>query len=282
MPLNKTSHVVVDNHVIFSKHLNRDVIIDFYLPTNVADPEEMSLLLINDGQDLPKMPFKTILNDLYVADKIYPLLCVGIHCSNDRKNEYAIASTLDYKGRGTKAHAYHTFIFDELLPFIRDTCMVSSFKEKCFCGFSLGALSALDIVWSRPQEFTKVGLFSGSFWWRIVSQHDITFDEDKHRIMHNQIRNGGFYPWLKFFFETGTLDETADRNNNGVIDAIDDTVSLIYELVLKGYDKEKDIKYLEIKDGKHDVPTWGRAFPAFLEWGWGRREGKFNKWYTPY
>ncbi|MBA2563066.1 MAG: hypothetical protein H0V14_09180, partial [Chitinophagaceae bacterium] len=79
-----------------------------------------------------------------------------------------------------------------------------------------------------------------------------------------------YYPWLKFFFETGTLDETADRNKNGVIDAIDDTISLIYELVLKGYDKETDIKYFEMKDGRHDVPTWGRAFPEFLKWGWGK------------
>jgi esterase/lipase superfamily enzyme len=148
--------------------------------------------------------------------------------------------------------------------------MVQSFKEKSFCGFSLGALSALDIVWNHPEEFTKIGLFSGSFWWRTVSQDDVLFDEDKHRIMQQQIRNGSYYPWLKFFFETGTLDETADRNKNGVIDAIDDTISLIYELVLKGYDKETDIKYFEMKDGRHDVPTWGRAFPEFLKWGWGK------------
>ena len=75
--------------------------------------------------------------------------------------------------------------------------------------------------------------------------------------------------WLNFFFEVGTLDETADRNNNGIIDAIDDTISLIDELVAKGYDREKDIKYVELKEGRHDVPTWAKAFPAFLQWGWG-------------
>ena len=264
------SHIVKERHVISSVHLGREVKVDFYLPVNVPYAKEMNLLLINDGQDLPTMNFKKILNKLYSAEKIQPILCVGIHCSEDRKNEYGTAAMLDYKGRGTKAGKYHKFIFNELLPFIRETSPVSFFKEKSFCGFSLGALSAFDIVWSHPQEFTKIGSFSGSFWWRTVNQHDILFDEEKHRIMHQQIRAGGYYPWLKFFFETGTLDEVADRNNNGVIDAIDDTVSLIYELVLKGYDKEKDIKYLEIKDGRHDVHTWGRAFPIFLEWGWGR------------
>ncbi|HEY8687905.1 MAG TPA: hypothetical protein VIM07_01620 [Chitinophagaceae bacterium] len=70
-----------------------------------------------------------------------------------------------------------------------------------------------------------------------------------------KIRNGDNYPWLKFFFETGTKDETADRNGNGIIDAIDDTISLMDELVLKGYNRAGDIKYLELKEGKHDVAT---------------------------
>lgn len=266
--MSKTDDIIINNSVISSDYLKREVKLDFYLPSNLPVSKHTPLLLINDGQDLPVMNFEHILNNLYAADKIQPLLCVGIHCGEDRKNEYGTAKTLDYKGRGTKAALYHKFIFNELLPLVRDTFSVRAFKEKSFCGFSLGALSALDIVWNHPREFTKVGLFSGSFWWRTLHQHDTSFDEDKHRIMHQQVRNDDFYPGLKFFFQTGALDETADRNNNGVIDAIDDTVSLIYELVSKGYDMERDIKYLELTDGRHDVPTWGRAFPYFLEWGW--------------
>jgi hypothetical protein len=87
-----------------------------------------------------------------------------------------------------------------------------------------------------------------------------------------QVKEGGFYPWLNFFFETGTLDETMDRNNNGVIDSIDDTVSLIDILVAKGYDRQKDIQYLELKDGRHDIATWAKAMPVFLKWGWGMKD----------
>ena len=270
MQMDKATRVLQQNHVIFSTYLDREVKVDLYFPAEVLDLKEISLLLINDGQDLQKMNFKNILEGLYFSDKIGPVLFAGIHCGSDRRNEYATAKILDYKGRGTKAAAYTEFIFKELLPVIKNTFPAHSFKEKAFCGFSLGALSALDIVWNHPHEFTKVGLISGSFWWRTVSQDDTLFDEEQHRIMHKQIREGGYYPWLKFFFETGTLDETADRNNNGVIDAIDDTISLINELVLKGYDREKDIKYLEIKDGRHNIETWAKAFPEFLMWGWGR------------
>jgi len=39
--------------------------------------------------------------------------------------------------------------------------------------------------------------------------------------------------------------------------------------VKKGYSKTRDVKYLELADGRHDVPTWARAFPDFLKWGRG-------------
>ncbi len=262
---------LTETHVLNSDLLKRDVILDFYLPPQPAAAGDISLLLINDGQDLRTMDFEKILEELYSDETVSPLFCVGIHCSADRKNEYGTAKFLDFKGRGAKALFYQRFIFEELFPFIEITYSAFSFNEKSFCGFSLGGLNALDIVWNYPGEFSRAGIFSGSLWWRNVSQDDPAFDERNHRIMHNQIRNGKYVPWLKFFFETGTLDETADRNKNGIIDSIDDTLSLIEELVTKGYDPSTDIHYLEIKDGRHDVATWGRAFPEFLKWGWGRK-----------
>ncbi len=260
--------IVVEQSIITSVFLKRDVIIDAYLPKNIAQPETLPLLLINDGQDLPKMPFDDMLDKLIAQNEIEPLLCIGIYCGADRRNEYATANRLDYKGRGTKAAAYTNFVFEELLPFIQEKYFIASFKEKSFAGFSLGALSAMDIVWNHAEEFAKVGSFSGSFWWRSKS-YKAGYNEDTDRIMHAQIRNGNFYPWLKFFFECGALDETKDRNKNGVIDSIDDTIDLIKELTDKGYPDES-IQYLELADGTHDVPTWARAFPAFLKWGWGK------------
>ena len=266
----KTQGIIVINHVFSSEYLDREVKVDCYIPTAVTDPSSLSLLLINDGQDLRTMQFEKILDDLNKKRSIEPLFCVGIHCSPDRKNEYGTAKILDYKGRGAKSSLYTRFIMEELLPYLRETYSIYSFKQKAFAGFSLGGLCALDIVWNHPQEFFIAGAFSGSFWWRDKDQDDKDFNEETDRIMHRQIREGGFYPWLNLFFEVGTKDETADRNNNGVIDSIDDTRSLIKELTLKGYEEGKNICYLELKDGKHDVPTWAKAFPAFLTWGWGK------------
>jgi enterochelin esterase-like enzyme len=125
------------------------------------------------------------------------------------------------------------------------------------------------VAWKYPKIFSKVGVFSGSLWWRSRDLDD-AYNEDTDRIMHRLIREGSYHKGLKFFFQTGNLDEKMDRNNNGIIDSIDDTLGLIAELEAKGYSREKDIEYLELPEGRHDVPTWAKAFPAFLKWGWGK------------
>ena len=272
MAVQKVSVIKVVHHHITSAYLKREVIVDCYFPRELLLLQNISMLLVNDGQDLVKMHFEQILEELVVTNSIAPIFCVAMHCSEDRKNEYGTAKIIDFKGRGAKAAAYTSFIFEELLPYIRKEYLQVSFREKSFAGFSLGGLSALDIVWNHPHEFVRVGVFSGSLWWRDKDQDDDDFDEELHRIMHRQIREGTYASWLKFFFEVGTKDETADRNHNGIIDAIDDTISLIDELEKKGYRNNNDIYYLELADGKHDVPTWAIAFPDFLKWGWGRKK----------
>jgi enterochelin esterase-like enzyme len=260
--------IFTEQQTIWSEQLDRDVVVDCYLPRNISQPETLPLLLVNDGQDLPKFQFEEMLEELVANKVIEPLVVVAIYCGNDRKNEYGTSFITDYLGRGAKAKEYNEFIFNELLPFIRTTYKLPQVREKAFAGFSLGALSAMDIVWNKPGEFTKSGLFSGSFWWRTKEVGD-SYTEDLDRIMHQQVRAGKPAPWLKFFFQCGTDDEAADRNNNGIIDSIDDTRDLIDELVNKGYTYPGDIYYYEMEGGRHDVPTWGQAMPEFLKWGWG-------------
>jgi len=201
-----------------SLHLDRIVETDFFLPMISEASRDVSLLLINDGQDLGTVGLEGMLDDLYERELIRPLICVGIHAGADRKMEFGTAGQPDYLGRGVKAEAYTRFVFEELIPMTRRRWSIPVFREKAFAGFSLGALSAMDIVWHHPEEFARVGLFSGSFWWRSRNKGDANFDEARDRIMQREVREGGYYPWLKFFFECGTEDEKEDRNGNGVID----------------------------------------------------------------
>jgi enterochelin esterase-like enzyme len=274
MQVEKSIRILQESLSLESNKLNRAVRIDLYwsaaADSSALLPQETSLLLINDGQDLEKLGLAGILEDLYGRGLLSPLLCAGIHAGPERIMEYGTVETPDCQGRGARAADYTRCVLEEVIPAIRRHFEAAEFKDKAFAGFSLGALSAMDIVWNHPQEFARAGLFSGSFWWRNRDKTDPQYNERTDRIMQCQVRSGGYYPWLKFFFECGTEDELEDRNGNGIIDSIDDTQDLIKELTVKGYVPERDIRYLEIAGGHHDVTTWARAFPAFLQWGWGR------------
>lgn len=266
MPLSAINNI--EQRLVYSEYLEREVIIDVYLSEQPIKKKSLEILLINDGQDLRTMDFSAILNSLVASQSIEPLVCVGIHCGANRMHEYGTICRADYKGRGSKAGVYSKFIFDELLPFIQSEFHFASFKEKSFAGFSLGGLSALDIVWNYANEFSRVGVFSGALWWRRRGYEDEGYNWEKDRIMHLQVQKGAIKPGLRFFFECGKFDETADRNNNGIIDSIEDTTDLIAALKDIGYNDD-DIFYLQLEDGHHNVETWGRAFPEFLKWGWG-------------
>ncbi len=260
--------MIVEQRALASRHLKRQVVVDLYLPKDIADPSGLSLLLLNDGQDLEDMPFAPLVEGLIRTGATGPLVAVGIHANKHRKSEYGTSSQADFAGRGERADAHRLFVVEELLPFIRRSYAVPRFRQVVFGGFSLGGLSAIDIAWRHPELFSAAAVFSGSLWWRSRDLGE-GYDDDQHRIIHQVIRAGDFHPGLRFYFTTGSLDETADRNGNGIIDSIDDTQDLIRELKDKGY-TDADIHYVNFEDGRHDVPTWARALPHFLCWCFGK------------
>ena len=265
MLLDDLSNILVEQKAIASHYLKRHVIVDVYLPKFVSSTSSLSLLILNDGQNLDEMPFAPLLNGLLQSGQIAPVMCVGVHCNKDRIDEYGTSDILDFAGRGKKARAYQQFLVEELIPFLHVHYAVETFQQKLIAGFSMGGLSAIDTLWNHPELFSVVGVFSGSLWWRSRNLGD-GYDDHQHRIMHQVIRKGKHRPGQRFYFTTGSLDETADRNHNGVIDSIDDTLDLIRELEQLGYKREEDIYYFNDDNGRHDIPTWGKALPGFLLW----------------
>lgn len=251
---------------ITSKYLNRQVDLTLICPK--IKNKKLPILIFNDGQDFHDLNMKLHIQALLDSNKIMPFLCVGIHANEMRLQEYGTASQADYKNRGAKAKQHNDFIIHELLPYLNKKYRTES-KGNVMAGLSLGGLSAMDIGWNNPKVFIKIGVFSGSFWWRQKSEGEGYTDEND-RIIHNIIKSGNFKEGMKFWFEAGTNDETSDRNNNGVIDAIDDTLDLIIALEKKGYKKSQDIVYEEVKGGEHNQKTWSKVLPEFLSWAFGR------------
>ncbi|MEZ0486258.1 alpha/beta hydrolase [Fibrella aquatica] len=270
------SVTVLPDDSLVSVPLNRPVHLTVILPPSyLENGSRYPVLYLNDGQDIPRLNLSAVLDSLYKTQAVNPFVVVAMHANVDRIQEYGTASQADYMKRGSKAGAYSDFVLTELLPFIQKHYHVSNNPDKnVIAGFSLGGLSAFDIGFHNPDRFSRVGVFSGSFWWR-KKQFSSAYDDETDRIMHSLIRESKQKPAVRFWLQTGTNDETSDRNNNGIIDSIDDTMDIIRELEKKGYQREAngnahDIRYVEVVGGEHNQHTWSAIMPNFLTWAFGK------------
>ncbi len=259
----RKQQLLVRSYLMPSEHLGRDVMVDVYRPT-LPPWRLLNLAVFNDGQDLPKMNLREQLQTAFKDGSLSPTVVVGVHAA-DRLREYGTTDRPDYQGRGDLAGAYEQFLLDELIPWIEKSYNVYQLPaRRAIAGFSLGGLNAFDVAWRNPGEFGVAGIFSGSLWWRSKAFREDRPDADL--IVHNYVRRAKKAPKVRFWFMAGTADETSDRNNNGIIDAIDDTLQLIQTLKDKGKKEEKDFTYVEVEDGRHEPETWGTVVLEFLRW----------------
>ncbi|MEM9990364.1 MAG: alpha/beta hydrolase-fold protein [Bacteroidota bacterium] len=263
----RTTNIAIEqfSHYYFSKHLNRNIRVDIYTPSDYGQNDDRyPIVYFNDGQDLPRIQLVKKLQEQINTGAIPPIIVVGIHANHDRMQEYGVSTQIDYMGRGSRAGLHRRFVIEELLPFIKQHYRVTEYTaQRIFAGFSLGGLTAFDLVWNHADIFGKVGVFSGSFWWRSAPMY--AHDPDANRMMHDILYRSHKRDGLQFWLQTGTKDETEDRNNNGIIDSIDDTNDIIRALRYLGY-AENDIKYVEVEGGYHHPNTWSKVLPDFLQW----------------
>lgn len=255
--------MVSTSYNILSKFLNRSVRYHIHRSSAVAVHDPITLFF-NDGQDFTALKMAQTVEYYSVNYPEIPLIVIGID-AGDRINEYGSIYKNDYKNRGHKALSYNNFIIKEFIPYIKSSLNLKLDPVRTgFAGFSLGGLSAIDITLNNPSVFGFSGVFSGSFWWRYQPFTD--HDPDGCRIMHEYIDKNPIPSNQRFWFQAGTKDEDCDRNGNGIIDSIDDTLDVIKSLEKKGYKRDKNVTYCEVFNGTHDPYTWGRIMPVFIDW----------------
>ena len=261
--LSRGSHLIKRSYLMPATALDRDVMIDVYRPA-VPPWRLLNLVIFNDGQDLPHMDFEEQLREAFREGTLAPVIIVGVH-AGDRMREYGTSGRPDYKGRGDQADSYENFLVQELVPWMESRFNIRQLPgRRAIAGFSLGGLNAFDVAWRNPGEFGLAGVFSGALWWRHKAFREDEPDAD--RIVHDYVRKSKKAPDVRFWFMAGTEDETDDRNKNGIIDAIDDTLQLMSLLADKGKKENEDFTYLEVEGGKHEPETWGRVMMDFLRW----------------
>jgi enterochelin esterase-like enzyme len=263
--------LIIHRLLVRSKFLDKKMRVDIYLPNNYHEfrPEFYPALVINDGQDMEALQLTSTLSKMMQYGEIPEIVTIAVHAA-DRMQEYGIAGRPDYKIRGSRADKYADFITKELMPYIyKNYRCLKNANDNVIAGFSLGGLSAMDLALNYPHWFSKVGVFSGSFWWRDKEAN--VENPDANRIMIDVLENSQKRKPIQFWLEAGTEDEKDDRNNNGVIDAIDDTLDVIQSLRNLGYE-ENDIEYVEIVGGEHNFDTWSKVFPKFLLWAFPQKQ----------
>ncbi|WP_438480034.1 alpha/beta hydrolase [Oleiharenicola lentus] len=241
--------------------------LQIYLPPGYSAKRAKAypLLFALDGQMMPHWRLAETLNELVALNQIEPVVVAAVPASAERIDEYGTASGVDFAGRGKHARAFQELLAGVALPWLRENFNVSKEAARTgVFGALMGGLCAFDTVLRRPSIFGVAGIFSGSLWWRDDSASLI--GQQVSRIAHRNVRELGAKPALRLWFEAGTRDETDDRDNNGVIDAIQDTTELMDELERKGFVPGKDMNYLQMEGGEHNEATWALALPEFLRW----------------
>ena len=228
------------------------------------------VLIALDGQTMPQWRLAETLDVLVGAEQVEPVVVVAVPASAARLEEYGTAGALDFAERGRQAKAFQDLLAGVVLPAVRERYHVATEPARTgIFGASMGGLCAFDSAWRRPQVFGLAGIFSGSLWWR--ADNSSVAAQQASRIAHRNVADAMGKPALRLWFEAGTRDEAADRDGNGIIDAIQDTLELMDALDRKGFKRGRDMSYHQIEGGEHHESTWAVALPEFLRWAFPPR-----------
>lgn len=248
---------------LYSRHLQRKVkltVINTPLPD---EKSEYNLLVCNDGQELEKIQLKSIIDSLYKAKAIAPLVIVGIH-AGDRMEEYGIADKIKNTVSGGKADHYDSFFNNELYPYAKKNAGVRKFKTVVIAGFGAGGLSALDIAWNHPDKISRVGIFSGAF-----SRKEYPSDTSSTGMMYDKLKTSRKRPDMQFWFYAGAAGNT-DIAKDDAVNIITSTAAVVKLLEDKNFTRAGDITYRQ--GATNNTQAWHSEFPAFLLWAFGKQQ----------
>ncbi|CAM3003871.1 alpha/beta hydrolase-fold protein [Paenibacillus sediminis] len=247
-----------------SNHLEKERDLYVYTPPGYKFKfwQRYPVLYMQDGQNLftethggssTKWGLKQSLDRLIAEGKLEPIIVVGISNTSDRLNEYA-PTHIERPGlsAGGKADAYINFIIKECKPYIDGHYRTKPNAEHTgVVGSSLGGLVSFYAGWNHPETFSRIGAVSPSFWW-----------DDKY--MERIVRQSSDKKPLRMWIDIGTAEETSDRDNDGIIDAVDDARSMIQALQEKGYKPGSDFRYYEEQGGVHNESAWAGRIDDIL------------------
>lgn len=229
----------------------RDVIV--WLPPGYEEKinEKYPVLYMHDGQNIvdPKTSsfgvdwqIDEVADSLIRANKIQPIIIVGIYNTENRNSEYRNIDS---------GFVYMDFVINKLKPLIDKTYRTKSDKENTANGgSSLAGLTSLMFVWEQPEVFSKAICMSPAF---KIANIDYVSEVEKYI---------GEKKKIKMFFYNGgiTLEE---RLQPGIDE-------MIKTLISKGFELNKDLFFVKEKNAEHNESSWAKNIPEVLELFFGK------------
>lgn len=270
-----------------------------YLPPDyVAGGQRYPVLYINDGQDREAVHLQQTLQKLIGEGAIRAPIVVAIDMPPDRMAAYGLSdrkaatnlvAKTRFGGIGTNAHAYSEWFVHTLVPTIDARYRTGTTPDaRAVLGWSLGGLNAFNLGWQYPEVFGRVGAFSPSFWPASDTTDDASMQRTRmaqRMVDASEPRNGA-----RWFFAVGTAEEAADRDGDGIDDAVDDTRDMLdgwnadaggmkglrqlgYSVNLDhaAHATRADASMYLLPGGKHEQAAWARMLPVFLQWAYAVR-----------
>lgn len=249
-----------------SRTLNNERTLAVYLPPDYTrrPTARYPVLYMHDGQNLfdAMTSFLGVewqadehAERLIAADRIEPIIIVGIYNSPERMNEYTPQAD-PQRGAGGRGRQYARFLVEEVKPFIDRTYRTRpDRKNTAVAGSSLGGLISLYLAREHHEIFSQCGAVSPALMWADAALLN------EIETSPNWMANTRF--WLDMGTDEGRQIGTFSR-------AIELTRRLERAFLAAGLVTGRDYYYAEIYQGQHNEAAWADRFDRMLLFFYGR------------
>jgi enterochelin esterase family protein len=220
-----------------------------YVPTQYKPEKPACVMVFQDGQNYKDVVAPVFDNLIHKGDMpvtVGVFITPGVFKQGGRSNR-----SFEYD---TLSDQYARFLLEEMLPETeKHVKLRHDGQSRAIAGISSGGICSFTVAWERPNEFSKVLSWVGSF-------TNIASGESKREGGHNYqalVRKTPKKP-IRIYLQDGANDLDNEHGNWPQAN-----LTLARSLQFKGYDY-----HLEYGEGFHS-PAHGRALlPESLRWLW--------------
>lgn len=167
------------------------------------------------------------------------MMVVAVDCNDNRTAELTYSvEPLDPVSGGPRGNLYLDFIRDTILPFVSTQFPASSaVTERGILGASLGGLISCYAGWTRPEEYSRAGCMSSSFWWNSEDFNSQVLVQNKPPPYRT-----------KFYLDSG--------DTGMLLDDLEQTIRVREHMLKLGWSLDQNLFYLRDHGGGHSTPFW--------------------------